>query len=125
MHPGSEAEGRNEPARPSILLVDPGMAVSEAVALVVSRQAHVLRATTGMGGLTIAAERAVKLVIADDHLPDMSSADFLRLLGLLCPGLPVGVLGADGPSETSLEPRASVYFPEPIQLKHVLAWIAA
>jgi len=62
MHPGSEAEGRKEPTRPSILLVDPGMVVSEAVALVVSRQAHVLRATTGMGGLTIAAERAVTLV---------------------------------------------------------------
>ena len=125
MHPGPETEGREGPTRPSILVVDPGMAVSEAVALVVSRQAHVLRATTGMGGLTIAAERAVELVIADGHLPDMSSADFLRLLGLLRPGVPVAVLGADGPSRGSLEPRASAYFPEPIQLKRVLGWIAA
>ena len=124
MHPAPETEAREGPTRPSILVVDPGMAVSEAVALVVSRQAHVLRAITGMGGLMIAAEWAVDLVIADGHLPDMSSADFLRLLGLLRPGVPVAVLGADGPSEASLEPRASAYFPEPIQLKYVLGWIA-
>jgi AraC-like DNA-binding protein len=101
------------------------MAVSEAVALVVSRQAHVLQATTGMGGLMIAAEQHVELVIVDDQLPDMSSADFLRLLYLLRPGVPVAVLGADGPSLGALGPAASAYFPEPIRLKRVLDWIAA
>jgi len=125
MSPRSEAEGRHETVRPSILVVDPGMAVSEAVALVVSRQAHVLQATTGMGGLMIAAERDVELVITDHQLPDMPSADFLRLLRLLRPGVPVAVLGADAPSLGSLGPAASAYFPEPIQLKPVLDWIAA
>jgi AraC-like DNA-binding protein len=100
------------------------MAVSEAVALVVSRQAHVLQTTTGMRGLILAAEGAVELVIADGQLPDMSSADFLRLLDLLRPGTPVAVFGVDEPPRGSLGPGASVYFPEPIQLKDVLGWIA-
>lgn len=125
MHPRSEAEGRHETVRPSILVVNPGMAVSEAVTLVVSRRAHVLRATTGMEGLMIAAEHNVELVIADDQLPDLSSAEFLRLLHLLRPGVPVAILGADGPCRGSLGPAASAYFPGPIQLKRVLDWIAA
>lgn len=124
MHPGSESESPYRPACPLILVVDPGGAVSEAVALVVNRQAQVLRAATGMGGLIIAAERPLALVIADGHLPDMTSGDFLRLLALLRPGVPVAQLGAEAPSEGSLEPRANAYFPEPIQLKGLLQWIA-
>lgn len=54
MRPGSENDCRNRPASPAILVVDPETAVSEAVALVVSRQAQVQRAATGMGGLWIA-----------------------------------------------------------------------
>ena len=124
MHPGPESEGRDRPDCPSILVVDPGKAVSEAVALAVHGQAQVLRAATGVGGLMIAAERAVDLVIADGHLPDMSSGDFLRLLGLLRPGMQVALLGVDAPSQGSLEPGANAHFPEPIQLKPLLRWIA-
>ena len=54
MHPGPESEGRDRPDCPSILVVDPGTAVSEAVALAVHGQAQVLRAATGMGPLWIA-----------------------------------------------------------------------
>jgi AraC-like DNA-binding protein len=104
--------------------VDPGTAVSEAVALVVNRRARVLVAATGMGGLMIAAERGVALVVADGRLPDMSPGDFLRLLGLLRPGVPVALLGVDAPSHGSLESMGSAYFPEPIQLKGLLRWIA-
>ena len=124
MRPGSENDCRYRPASPAILVVDPETAVSEAVALVVSRQAQILRAATGMGGLMIAADRAVVLVIADGHLPDMSPGDFLRLLGLLRLGVPVALLGVDAPSQGSLESRATAYFPEPIQLKGFLWWIA-
>jgi AraC-like DNA-binding protein len=104
--------------------VDPETAVSEAVTLVVSRQARVLVAATGVGGLMIAADRAVVLVIADGRLPDMSPGDFLRILGLLRPDVPVAFLGVDAPSQESLEPRANAYFPEPIHLKGLLRWIA-
>jgi AraC-like DNA-binding protein len=104
--------------------VDPETAVSEAVALVLSRRARVLVAATGMGGLMIAADRGVTLVIADGRLPDMSPGDFLRILRLLRPGVPVALLSVDAPSLGSLEPRANAYFPEPIQLKDLLQWIA-
>ncbi len=124
MHPGSENEIPGRPASPAILLVGPGMALSEAVALVVSRRAQVFRAATGLGGLMIAVDQAVALVVADGHLSDMSSGDLLRLLGVLRPGVPVALLGADAPSQGSFEPRANAYFPEPIQLKGLLQWIA-
>jgi len=124
MRPGSENDCPYRPTSPAILVVDPETAVSEAVALAVNRQAQILRADTGMGGLMIAAERAVVLVIAGGHLPDMSPGDFLRILGLLRPGVPVALLGVEAPSRGSLEPRANAYFPEPIQLKGLLRWIA-
>jgi AraC-like DNA-binding protein len=124
MLPGSENDIRDRPASPAILSVSPESAVSEAVALVVNRQAQVLWAATGMGGLMIAGDRTVTLVIADGRLPDMSSGDFLRLLGVLRPGVPVALLGADPPSPGSLGPRANAYFPDPIQLKDLLQWIA-
>jgi len=54
MRPGSENNCRYRPASPAILVVDPETAVSEALALVVNRQARILRAATGMGGLWIA-----------------------------------------------------------------------
>jgi AraC-like DNA-binding protein len=124
MRPGSENDYRYPPASPAILIVDPEIAVSEAVALVVSRKAQILRAPTAMGGLMIAADRAVVLVIADGRLPDMSLGDFLRILRMLRPGVPVAFLGVDAPSQGSLEPRGSAYFPEPIQLNGLLQWIA-
>lgn len=124
MRPGSEDDCRHRPAPPAILVVDPETAVSEAVALVISRQARVLVAATGMGGLMIAADRGVTLVIADGRLPDMSPGDFLRALGLLRPGVPVAFLAVDAPSQGSLEPKANAYFPEPIHLKGLLQWIA-
>ncbi len=124
MRPGSENDCRYRPASPAILVVDPETAVSEAVALILSRQARVLVAATGMGGLMIAADRGVTLVIADGRLPDMSPGDFLRILKLLRPGVPVAFLSVDAPSQGSMEPRANAYFPEPIQLKDLLQWIA-
>jgi AraC-like DNA-binding protein len=124
MRPGPENDYGYGPVSPAILVVDPETAVSEAVALVLSRQARVLVAATGMRGLMIAADREVTLVIADGRLPDMSPGDFLRILGMLRPGVPVALLGVDAPSQGSLESRATAYFPEPIQLKGLLRWIA-
>ncbi|HSC70999.1 MAG TPA: response regulator transcription factor [Candidatus Methylomirabilis sp.] len=124
MRPGSENDCRYRNASPAILVVDPETAVSEAVALVMSRRARVLVAATGMGGLMIAADRGVTLVIVDGCLPDMSPGEFLHILRLLRPGVPVAFLRVDAPSQGSLESRANAYFPEPIQLKGLLQWIA-
>jgi two-component system response regulator YesN len=124
MHPQSDGDTRSGEGRPRILILDPDPRIAEALALALRGRAQVEWATSGMAGLLLAAEREVDLVITHAHLPDMCPADFLRLFHLLRPGVSIGLLGTDQPPEGSLGPKVDIYFPEPIQLKRLLRWIA-
>jgi AraC-like DNA-binding protein len=124
MHPDPEFGIRSEEGGPCILILDPDSRIAEALALALRRRTRVERVTGGMAALLVAGERGVDLVIARGHLPDIPPDDFLKLLRLLRPGVRVALLGTEAPSEGFLEAEPDVYFPEPIQLKYLLAWIA-
>lgn len=124
MHPDPESSTHSQEGRPSILILDPDPRMAEALALALRQRAQVEWVTRGMAALLIAAEREVDLVIARTHLPDISSGDFVRLLRLLRPRVRAALLGTERPSEGFLGPTVDIYFPEPIQLKRLLGWIA-
>jgi AraC-like DNA-binding protein len=124
MHPDSEPDTQSEEGGPPILILDPDSRIAEALALALRRRTQVERVTSGMAALLVAGKREVGLVLARGHLPDISPDDFLRLLRLLRPGIRVALLGTEAPSQGFLEAKPDVYFPEPIQLKYLLAWIA-
>ena len=124
MHPDPEPDTQSEEGGPPILILDPDSRIAEALALALRRRTQVERVTSGMAALLVAGEREVGLVLARGHLPDIPPDDFLRLLRLLRPGVRVALLGTEAPSEGFLEAKPDVYFPEPIQLKYLLAWIA-
>ncbi len=122
----SEPDGgsRNTDDRPFVLVLDPDPRVGEALVLALRQQAQVEWVGTGMAGLRIAAEYPVDLVIAETHLPDMSARDFLRLLRVLQPRLPVALLGAAIRPEDWGRDAADALFPKPFDLKQFLLWIA-
>ncbi|MBI2001464.1 MAG: response regulator [candidate division NC10 bacterium] len=120
----SEGECRNTDDRPFVLVLDPDPRVGEALVLALRRQAQVEWVGTGMAGLRIAAESPVNLVIAETHLPDMSARDFLHLLRVLQPRLPVALLGAATRPEEWGRDVADAHFPKPFDLKQFLVWIA-
>ena len=124
MHPDSESNARSGEDRPRILILDPDPRIAEALTLALRRRARVERVNSGMAALLVAGERKVDLVIAHAHVSDISSEDFLRLLRLLQPGIRAAVLGEDLPPERFLGAKAEVYFPEPIELKRLLGWVA-
>jgi AraC-like DNA-binding protein len=118
-----EGDARGEGNRRRILILDPDPRIGEALTLALRQRAQVEGAASGLAGLLIAAEREVDLVLVQAHLPDMCSGDFLHLLRLLRPGVPIALFGTDPPQEGSLGSWADVYFPEPLQLKPLLRWI--
>jgi len=124
MHPGPGSNTQSGDDRPRILILDPDPRIAEALALALRRRAQVERVNSGMAALLVAGERKVDLVIAHAHISDISSEDFLRLLRLLQPGIRAAVLGEDLPPERFLGAEADVYFPEPIELKRLLGWVA-
>jgi AraC-like DNA-binding protein len=124
MHPDPELGSGSEEDGSCILILDPDSRIAEALALALRRRTRVERVTSGMAALLVAGERGVDLVIARGHLPDIPPDDFLKLLRLLRPGVRVALLGTEAPPEGFLEAEPDVYFPEPIQLKYLLAWIA-
>lgn len=122
----SELDGgsRNTGDRPLVVILDPDPRVGEALVLALRQQAQVEWVDTGMAGLRIAAESPVDLVIAETHLPDMSVRDFLHLLRVLQPCLPVALLGAVARPEEWGRDAADAHFPKPFDLKQFLVWIA-
>lgn len=120
----SESESRNTGDRPFVLVLDPDPRVGEALVLALRQRALVEWVDTGMAGLRIAAESPVDLVIAETHLPDMSARDFLHLLRVLQPRLPVALLGAATRPEDWGRDVADAHFPKPFDLKQFLVWIA-
>jgi DNA-binding response OmpR family regulator len=121
----SELDGgsRNTGDRPLVVILDPDPRVGEALVLALRQQAQVEWVDTGMAGLRIAAESPVDLVIAETHLPDMSSRDFVHLLRVLQPHLPVAMLGAPARTEWGRD-AADAHFPKPFDLNRFLGWIA-
>lgn len=115
--------GEKKDGRPFILVLDPDPWVGEALVLALGRQAQVQWVGSGMAGLRIAAEFPVDLVIAEAHLPDMSARDFLHLLRVLQPRLPVAMLGAPARTEWGRD-AADAHFPKPFDLNRFLGWIA-
>jgi AraC-like DNA-binding protein len=124
MHPDPEPDTRSEEGGPRILILDPDPWIAEALTLALRRRTQVERVTGGMAALLLARERGADLVLARGHLPDIPPDTFLRLLRLLRPGVRVALLGTAAPWDGLLKAEPDVYFPEPIQLKYLLAWIA-
>ncbi len=123
MCPALEAGCANREDHPRILVLDPDPRIAEALALAMRRQAQVEWVPSGIAGLLLVATQEVDLVIAEAHLPDMSSADLVDFIRSMQPRLPIAILGESPHIEPPGGGEQGLRFLHPVDLRLVLAWI--
>lgn len=87
----------------TILLIEDNSAVSETLALALSKNYHFLVTSTGQLGLQIIAKQKPEIIIMDLKLPDMSGLAVCQVIRKIGVKTPVLVLSADNQLSTKLE----------------------
>jgi DNA-binding NtrC family response regulator len=112
------ARPANDPAVPTILLVEDDQAVRESLGCVLAREGwQVVSAATGEAALESLAEEQPDLLITDLCLADVSGWDLLFHESIQRPFLPIFVITGLPRRDTGGADRfAAMFFPKPVDL---------
>ena len=111
----------------AILIIDDEPSVADALRLILEDSGHrVLVAATGGGGLALARDGGVRLVVTDLYLPDLSGLEVLSTLRAEYPHVPAVLITSRGTPEIFAEARragAAAILPKPFAPAELLCLI--